>query len=231
MSTTSRNGIWSVAVIAALAVAASWTAQGVGIAVHADSDGGGSISKVHGSINVPASGKAGAVKTVNGSVTIGDGAEVESVKVVNGSVRLREGATVLDRVKSVNGSIELAANARVQGNASTVNGRVELSPGSVVDGEASTVNGRLELRGAEVGALTTTNGDIELADGAVVHGDLTVHKPSNEGWSLFGKDRPRVVIGENCQVRGTLHFEQEVELVVADSASIGEITGVEPARP
>lgn len=232
MSSNSKNGIWTIAVIGALAVAVSWTVQGSGIgpAVHQDEEGGTSISKVHGSINVPDGGRAGALKTVNGSITVGDGAEVGRIKVVNGSVRIGENSRIQEAVSSVNGSIRLDSGSHAASDVSTVNGRIHQEHDSVVDGEVSTVNGRMELRGAEAGSLTTTNGDIELQAGSVVRGDLTVRKPDQKGWSLFGRDRPRVVIGDNCEVRGELHFEQEVELVVAESASIGAITGVEPVR-
>lgn len=230
MNGNSKTGLWVVAALAGFAAALSWNANGVTPSVHYDENGGDSISKVHGSINVPDNGRAGSVKTVNGSVEIGDGAEVQRIKVVNGSIRIGENAVVANEVKSVNGSIRLQDGAHARNDVGTVNGRLNLERGSIVDGDVSTVNGRMELRGAEAGSLTTTNGDIELADGAVIHGDLTVRKPDHEGWSFFGKDRPRVVIGENCEVRGKLVFEQEVELVMADSASIGAIEGVEPVR-
>lgn len=230
MNGNGKTWIWIMAGVFALGAAASWNASGVGTSIHFDSDGG-DYSKVHGSVNVPAGAKAGTVKTVNGSVTIGDGAEVDRVKVVNGSIKIGETAVVHSEVSSVNGSVQLRRNARAESDVTTVNGRMSLDRGAVVAGEVRTVNGRMELDGAEAGSLKTTNGDIELRDGAVVLGDLVVEKPQNKGWNLFGShDRPRVVIGENCEVRGKLHFEQEVELEVADSATIGEITGVQPIR-
>lgn len=230
MSTHTKTGIWAAAVFIGLAAVASWDATGVTPRVHQDAEGGSSISKVHGSINIRDGGRAGSLKTVNGSVEVGNEAEVERIKVVNGSVRIGKHAIIGGGVKSVNGSVSLADGTRAKGDVATVNGRIRLAPGTVVDGEVSTVNGRMTLSGAEVGSLTTTNGDVELEHGAIVLGDLVVEKPENEGWHFFGKDRPRVVIGEDCEVRGTLRFEQEVELVVADSAKIGEITGVEPER-
>ncbi len=232
MSIKRRFGGWTFAVIAGLALAVSWTVQGAGTAVHHDENGGGkSISKVNSAIKVAAGEKAGALETVNGSVTVGDGAEADRIEVVNGKVSVGSEAVIHGDIDSVNGLIDLDGKSRVQGDAGTVNGRIRLAPGARVDGEVSTVNGTISLEGAEAGSLTTTNGDIELADGAVVHGDLTVKEPNSRGWSLFGRDRPRVTIGENCRVQGKLHFEQEVELVVAESASIGEVSGTEPVRP
>lgn len=233
MSTNSKTGVWFLASIAGLAFAASWAVQGTGAGpgVHLDEEGGGSVSRVHGAIKVPAGDHAGALKTVNGSVTVGDDARVERIKVVNGSVSIGRNAVIRDSAESVNGSIGLGEGSRGKGDLSTVNGRIDLARGAAVDGSVSTVNGRLALHGAEVGSLTTTNGDIELTDGAVVRGDVTVKKSDSKGWSLFGGNRPRVTIGDDCKVLGKLHFEQEVELVVAESASIGPVSGMEPVRP
>lgn len=231
MSNKRHSGAWTLAVIAGLTLAVSWTVQGGGPAVHSDEDGGGSITKVNSAIKVADGETAGALKTVNGSVTVGEGARAERIEVVNGKVRVGSEAVINDDIESVNGAIELGERSRVEGDVGTVNGRVSLAPGARVAGTVSTVNGTLALQGAEAGSLTTTNGDVKLSDGAVVHGDLTVKKPNSRGWSLFGRDRPRVTIGEDCRIQGELHFEQEVELVVAESASIGPVSGVEPVRP
>lgn len=191
---------------------------------------GDSISKVNEAIRVGPGREAGSVKTVNGAITLGEGASARDAKTVNGSITISESASVEGSVASVNGGVTLKEGARVGGDVENVNGRITLAPGASVKGKAGTVNGTVALRGAETGGIVITNGNIELSDGAVVLGDLTVKKPKRSGFSFGKRDRPRVVIGENCEVRGTLHFEQEVELAVAESAKIGEITGEEPKR-
>jgi hypothetical protein len=75
------------------------------------------------------------------------------------------------------------------------------------------------------GQVRTTNGDITLSEGATVGGGILVEKPST-GWFSSGKSRiPRIVIGADSVVEGTLVFEREVELFVHPSARIGEVTG------
>lgn len=200
------------------------------VAGPANVEHGDSVSKVHGSIRVGKGERAGALKNVNGSISLDEEAEAESIKVVNGSIRIDENAVVESSVSSVNGSVSLAAGAKVGEDVRTVNGRIRAAEGVAIDGDVESVNGPIELTGATAGSLTTTNGNVELAEGAVVLGDLTVRKPQSVGFQFGKQNRPKIVIGENAEVRGNLHFDQEVELVVHDSATIGEITGVAPVR-
>lgn len=193
-------------------------------------EGTGSLSKVHGSIKVRDGDSAEVLETVNGSITLGEGASARSIQVVNGSVSLGRGSRVTGSVESVNGSIEAEGEFQADGNVKTVNGKILLGEGSVVKAGVENVNGRMMLTGTTAGSVATTNGDITLEDGTVILGDLSVKKSTGLNISFGGTDHPRVVIGENCEVRGRLHFEKTVELEVADSATIGEITGEAPIR-
>ena len=192
--------------------------------------GTGSLSRVTGSIKVREGDSAEALETVNGSITLGEGASARSIQVVNGSVSLGKGSRVTESVESVNGSIEAEGEFQADGYVKTVNGKILLGEGSVVKGGVENVNGRMELTGTRVGSVTTNNGNVTLQDGTVILGDLTVKKSSGLNISFGGTDHPKVVIGENCEVRGKLRFEKTVELEVADSAKIGEITGEAPIR-
>jgi len=214
--------------VAGLAAIAMSAVLALGTAAAGES---ASISKVNGGIDVQAHGSAGALKNVNGSIRVGEGAQVEVVKSVNGSVTLENGARVSGDVKSVNGGVNVGADAQVGGDLGTVNGHIATQPGTRISGAVKSVNGTMELTGTQAGSIETTNSDIELSDGTVVLGDLIVHKPDS-GWFHFGtqSEPPHIVIGENCEVRGELNFEREVRLEVADSARIGEITGVQPIR-
>ena len=189
----------------------------------------GNISKVNGSITVDAGQQAGDVETVNGSIAIGEDARVRDVETVNGSIKIRPRAQA-QGVESVNGGITLEENVLVAGEVSTVNGKLTLRRGARVDGRLENVNGDLTLEGATVrGGLGTVNGDVLVGADSRVEGGILVEKP--RGWSWHGAERlPRVTIEAGAVVEGTLKFEREVELHVADGAVIGPVEGVAPRR-
>jgi len=69
----------------------------------------------------------------------------------------------------------------------------------------------------------TVQGDITIGAKSVVHGGLWIEKPHG---LHFGPNRiPRVVIGPDATVQGTLRFDREVELFVHPSAKIGTVVG------
>jgi DUF4097 and DUF4098 domain-containing protein YvlB len=189
----------------------------------------GNISKVNSSITLEPGREAGDVSTVNGSVTIGSGARVRDVETVNGSIRL--GARAQARsVETVNGGVTLGEGALVSDGVSAVNGSLTLQRGARVDGRLENVNGDFELDGADVrGGLETVNGDVRVGTGSHVEGGILVDKSG--GWFKVGAGRPpRITIESGAVVNGTLRFEREVELRVADGAVIGSVEGVAPRR-
>ncbi len=203
---------------------------------------GNDISKVNGSVRVSAGESAGDVETVNGSVTIEDGVTAENIETVNGSIEIGRNSVVrsietvnggvsLDNgakassVETVNGTLRLAASAQVSGDVTAVNGKASLDKGADISGKLSNVNGKMTINGAHVGrGLHTVNGDIEVGRGSRVEGGILVEKPS---FNLFRSNRrkPRIVIGPDAVVEGTLKFEHEVDLYVSDRAKIGEVQG------
>jgi DUF4097 and DUF4098 domain-containing protein YvlB len=209
--------------------------------------GSGDVSKVNSSIRIGAGEHTGDVSTVNGSIHIEDGATADNVGTVNGSIEIGSHA-VIQRVKtvnggislgadtkatnlqSVNGTLKLAENVQVNGDVTAVNGAVVLGQGANVTGTLSNVNGRMTLAGARVGeGLKTVSGDIEIRSGSRVQGGILVEKPTSK-WRLIRNRPPRVVIGPNAVVEGTLKFEHEVELLVSDRAKIGEVEGASVVR-
>lgn len=165
-----------------------------------------SAETVNGGITVQARARLGSTETVNGGITIGADAEVGSAETVNGGIRLAAGAQVSDDVETVNGGIQAARGARI-------------------GGDATTVNGGIALTGARVGGdLKTVHGDITLAAGSQVDGGILVEKPT-AGWFNSNKRVPRVVIGADAVVAGSLVFEHDVELFVHPTAKIGPVTG------
>lgn len=166
-----------------------------------------SAETVNGGITIEAQARVGSAETVNGGITLGEGARAESVETVNGGVRLARGARVVDRLEAVNGPIKAAEQAEV-------------------GGDVENVNGAITLAGARVrGDVTTTHGDIVLSDGAQIDGGILVEKPTGGWWNSDNKRVPRIVIGANAVVVGSLVFEHEVELFVHPTAKIGPVTG------
>lgn len=187
----------------------------------------GSLETVNGGITVREGATVGSAETVNGGISIDDRARIGSVEAVNGSISLGEEASARS-IEGVNGGISLAPGARVDDDVETVNGSIkaEAAAAAKVGGKVGNVNGAISLIGAEVGGgLTTTNGDITLARGAVVRGGILVEKPQRQWWSTGRKRDPRVIIGANSVVEGSLVFEREVELFVHPTAKIGPVTG------
>jgi hypothetical protein len=72
------------------------------------------------------------------------------------------------------------------------------------------------------------NGDLTVGAGALVDGGILYQKPSTS-WGVPGRP-PRVVIGPDAIVGGSLVFERTVELFVSESAKIGPVTGATPVR-
>jgi len=187
------------------------------------------ISKVNSSISVAPGQEAGDVSTVNGSIEIGDGASVRDVDTVNGSIQIGQRVHAQE-VDTVNGGITVGEDAVIGEDVGTVNGKLTVRRGASVAGRLETVNGALRVEGATVrGGLETVNGDVFVGSGSRVEGGIVVDKPS--GWSWQKHERlPRVTIEAGAEVSGSLRFEREVELKVAEGAVIGPIEGVAPRR-
>ena len=145
------------------------------------------------------------MSTVNGGITLEDDVRVHSVTTVNGGIHGGERVQVAGDAETVNGGLRLDFNSRVGGDLSTVNGGITVKQ-TQVDGQ-----------------VRTTNGDITIGAKSVVRGGIWVERPSG---IHFGKQRvPRIVIGPQATVQGTLRFDREVELFVHPSAKIGTVTG------
>ena len=190
------------------------------------------IDKVNGSIRTDAGTHYGELETVNGSIMVDEGVSAESVSTVNGGIDVDDKATV-GTLETVNGGIDIGEAVEVSFDVSTVNGGIGIERGSRVHGKVETVNGRIELAAAEVGkGIATVNGDITVGADSIVRGGILVEKPNN-GWFNWGSSPPkipRVVIGANAVVEGTLDFEREVELFVHDTAKIGNVRGATPQK-
>lgn len=198
------------AVIALLAAAAAVSLTGCG------------PQGVLGPVDVPAGATAEGATTINGSVTIGDGAKVGEAATVNGGVHLGAHSTV-NSARTVNGGIDVGEGARIIQDIDVVNGGIRLAKGADVGGAVKNVNGGIRIDSAHVGkGISTFSGDIEIAHGSRVEGGIHVEKPD------FGNDvnrTPRVVIGADSVVQGTLKFDREVKLLVSDAAKIGPVEG------
>lgn len=185
----------------------------------------GSESTVNGSISVGSGSTVnGSLSTVNGTIRIDRDAKAGDIETVNGSIRIGDG-TVVDDVESVNGSIRIGERVVVDGEIDVVNGKITLGTGSRVTDGVSNVNGEFQISGTEIGGnLSTTNGDVWLMDGSILQGDLIVEKPG--GWGNRNRNRkPKIVIGPDSRVAGTVVVEREVELFISDTAEVGGVSG------
>ena len=212
--------------LAALAVTAPACAFDLNKSISVgDGEEAGGQSTVNGSISVGSDTTInGSLDTVNGTIRVDTNSRVEDVETVNGSIRLSDGVSAED-LESVNGSIRLGQNVTVDGEVAVVNGKISLDKGTSVARDVSNVNGEISLDGAEVGGdLTTVNGDVTLSDGSFLRGDLVIEKPGGWGWNR-DKRKPKVVIGANSRVDGTIRLEREVELYISETAEVGGVTG------
>lgn len=183
----------------------------------------GDIDTVNGSISVEEKATARDVETVNGEITVNAGANLRDVSTVNGGIILRTGARART-VETVNGSIIGVSNLRVEQGVEAVNGSIEIGANSVIKTHVENVNGSIKLLAVKVmGNVETVNGNINLGENTVVSGNLKVSKPT--GWGInWGKPKiPRIIIGPNAHVAGTLIFEREVELYVHNTSKFGKI--------
>ena len=183
-----------------------------------------SISKVNGSISAETGQRYGKLNTVNGSIQVDEGVETGKIETVNGSIRVGAGART-GSISTVNGAVRLADRVVAEGGVETVNGSIFSDRRSQVRGTVSTVNGGIGLVETQLtGDIETVNGDITVGVGSTVSGGIRVRKP-NFNLSLTPGRKPRVIIGPNAVVEGTLDFEREVVLQVHRNARIGAVHG------
>lgn len=195
------------------------------IKIEADSEASGATS-VNGSISVGENAVVtGNVKTVNGTIRVDKGASIQAASTVNGGVRLAAGVES-ESLKTVNGSIKVGESASIDGEIQAVNGRITVEKNSSVAGDVGNVNGQIELAGTEVGGnLKTVNGDINFVDASVLRGDLIVEKNTGWGWGKSKSRKPRIVIGPDSRIEGTIILKREVELFISETAEVGGVEG------
>jgi DUF4097 and DUF4098 domain-containing protein YvlB len=189
----------------------------------------GSVETVNGSIRLEDSVTARGIETVSGSIEIGSESSVGSIDTVNGNVTLDNGVKA-ESVELVNGRLRLKERANVRNDVTSVNGSITLDKGAEVGGHVENVNGDITLDGARIGnGIKTTNSDIDIGAGSRVDGGILVEKPDH-GFFSSNKRKPKVTIGPDAIVNGTLKFEREVELRISDSAKVGKIVGATPIK-
>jgi predicted acyltransferase (DUF342 family) len=192
------------------------------------------ISKVNGAVRTEASHVYGDLTTVNGSIELATRVRAAEVSTVNGGIRSEASASARE-MTTVNGSIRLGQGNLVTGDLTTVNGGIRVGEAGRVDGDVTTVNGAITLVHAQVGGqLTTVNGDITVGANSLVRGGLRVEKaPSHWWWPIrleVARPAPKIVIGPNAVVEGTLEFRRAVVLYVHDTARVGPISGAVPVH-
>lgn len=207
-----------------LALCAALAAAGATLAAGPD------IDKVNGSIQLQSGQQGGKLSTVNGSIRLAEEASAADARTVNGGITLAARSSAAS-LRSVNGGISIGAGARVAGDVTTVNGTLSLEPGAEIGGRLSNVNGRIQIAGARVGGgVGTVSGSVEIGPRSQIDGGLLVERPQGVSFRLTRPEPPRIVIGPDAVVNGTLRFEREVRLFVSDRARIGPVEGAQPVR-
>ena len=182
------------------------------------------VSKVNGSITAEAGQTYGDLETVNGSIRINGGATTDKASTVNGSIAVDDKA-VTGGLETVNGGIKVGREVTVNGGVETVNGSIFVDRGGKVKDGVATVNGAIGLVATQVGGdIETVRGDVTIGVDSHVRGGLRVQK-SQGMFNIEPKRDPRIIIGPNAVVEGTLVFERPVKLYVHRSAKIGAVTG------
>lgn len=182
------------------------------------------ISKVNGGINTESGQTYGDLETVNGSIHVASGATTDSAGTVNGGISVGEKA-VTGKLETVNGGIKLERDVTVNGSIETVNGSIFVDRGGKVKDGVETVNGAIGLVATQLGGgIETVRGDVTVGVDSHVAGGLRVQK-SRGMFNVEPKRDPRIVIGPNAMVEGTLVFERPVKLYVHKTARIGAVTG------
>lgn len=211
-------------VVAVLLLAACNVNQSIDIASGSQSEGG---TTVNGAITVHDHAVVtGTLRTVNGKIRVADFAKVAELTVVNGDISVGDSSRT-GPIQTVNGDVDLGAGVDVDGRIMTVNGHIKTGAKAHVDGDLGSVNGKIELHGTVVtGEVENHHGGMLITDGSVVQGDVAVRKSDSDD----DKTVPRVIIGPNTQVQGSLVFERPVHLFVHETAKIGEVKGATPER-
>lgn len=188
------------------------------------------IDKVNGSITAEASQTYGDLETVNGSIRIEANARVGEAETVNGSIHAEDNIRARS-LTTVNGGIRVGTQAQIEGGIETVNGSIFVDRGGNVGRGVETVNGAIGLVDTDLGGgIDTVNGDITVGVGSHVKGGIHVEKPGQQWFSMGKRKPPRIVIGPNAQVDGSLVFEREVKLYVHRTAKIGSVSGATAVR-
>jgi len=188
-----------------------------------DHQPGGSISRVNGGVTAEAGEKYGDLETVNGGISVRARAIADDVETVNGGIDLDDDAQVRS-ASTVNGGIDAGQRVRVTDGVEAVNGGIHFDFNSRIGGDIENVNGGITVKQTEVGGrIQTVTGDITIGAKSMVRGGILVEKQTG---IHFGRQRtPRIVIGPEATVLGTLRFEREVELFVHPTAKIGTVIG------
>jgi len=91
----------------------------------------------------------------------------------------------------------------------------------------ATTNGRIEISDSSIqNSIETSEGDIEI-NNTVVHGDVLIRKKGF--WDFIGLDffAPKVVIGPNSVVEGSLFIHRKAKLYVHETAQVTAIDGAQ----
>ncbi|HEU0096666.1 MAG TPA: hypothetical protein VFQ52_09435 [Rhizomicrobium sp.] len=181
----------------------------------------GGLNSISGNIHVASHAEVRSAHTVSGNVTVDTGARAGDIATTSGHLKVADNARTGD-LKSVSGNLALGRSVQVEGGLASVSGNIFADRGSKIDGGVVTVSGSIGLVQTEVnGDIVFVSGDVTVGVNSHVSGRITLKKPTYSKPSR----PPRVVIGPNAVVDGSLEFGLPVKLYVHSTAKIGAVTG------
>lgn len=155
----------------------------------------------------------------------------QSIQVNVAHVGLPSGTSVR-RISSVNGNVYSPFELYVSSSIFTDSGNITLGANSVVAGSISTHKGKVLLDSVTVaGDIKSQYGDISLSGNTLIYGDVVLGYPNalshcHEGDAChvqLTNTLPRVHIGENVRILGTLVINGLATLEIDNSASLLQI--------
>jgi hypothetical protein len=216
----------TIAITASPAVSSTISKTNSSIILNSEQSGRPDLKSVNGRIEVGDGLKVGNVKTTNGRISLGEAVIAGTVRTTNGRIAVGDGSEVED-IRTTNGSIQVQG-VNVDGDIRTTNGSIKASDNTKVEGHVITSNGGIYLDHTTVGNdVRLRNGSVNLSD-SLVKGDIIIEEDNS--WSLFSwgnNKKPRVIIGPNSEVKGSVIARQDIELYIHESAKVGSIEGAE----
>lgn len=163
------------------------------------------------------------LRTVDGAIYVLDDMRVRDIRNING-VTVVESNGRARNLNAVNGNIRVRGESLVTGHIKNVSGDVMIDGNSNIKGTISTTSGDLTIANSMVNErVTTSHGNVSIHNSRL-NGDLMIRNRPN----FFSPQHPKVVIGPNSSIQGSIIAPIKTEILIHTSSSVGGIAGPAP---